>query len=298
MPPKQPYTKPALTYADQVAQLRSRGMTIDDEDTAKFYLQHLNYYRLGAYWLPFEADHGSHQFRPGTSFDDVLKLYIFDRELRLLLLDAIERVEVSARAQWAYRLGHLHGSHAHLDKNLALHPYRWQSNIEDLKKEVERADEVFIRHLTSTYSESLPPVWAVCEVMSLGLLSRWYTNLKPMPTRSVISGVYGLDESVLASWLHHLSVVRNVCAHHSRLWNRNFGRVPPKATVNKPIALKAQFVLGHGLYNTLIILLYMMDRIAPHHHWRDQLKVLLLGRADQLPVMGFPPDWQNRSIWG
>ena len=112
---KRPFGKPATTYAEQVAKLEQRGMVVGDHQSAEFYLQHLNYYRLGAYWLPFEADHATHALKPGTRFEDVLNLYVFDRELRLLVLDAIERVEVSVRSQWAFQMAHFHGAHGHLD---------------------------------------------------------------------------------------------------------------------------------------------------------------------------------------
>lgn len=292
-----PFTKPATTNAQQVALLQRRGMLIADAATAVFYLQHLNYYRLGAYWLPFEADHATHRFRPGTRFEDVLNLYIFDRELRLLVLDAIERVEVSVRTQWAYQLAHRHGTHAHLDSSLAWHRRHWQSNLDKLTDEVKRSDETFIRHLRATYSEPLPPVWAVCEVMSLGLLSRWYNSLKPMPTRRAIALVYGVDQGVLQSWLHHLSLVRNVCAYHSRLWNREFS-ITPKDPRSKPAHLSGEFIAGsRKLYNTLVILLHFMDTIAPHHHWRSRLKDLIANHATPVGAMDFPPEWQHRAIW-
>lgn len=292
-----PFTKPATTYAQQVSILQQRGMTIADTSAVEFYLQHLNYYRLGAYWLPFEADHASHQFRPGTCFNDVLNLYIFDRELRLLVLDAIERVEVSVRCQWAYQLAHYHGPHAHLDPTLALNQYHWQNNLKRLTDEVTRSDETFIRHLMATYSEPLPPVWAVCEVMSLGLLSRWYNSLKPMPTRRAIASVYGIDEGVLQSWLHHLSLVRNVCAHHSRLWNREFS-ITPQDPKSKPALLRGEFVVGsRKLYNTLVILLFFMDTIAPQHQWRNRLKALIALHAAPVEAMAFPQGWQHCSIW-
>lgn len=293
-----PYTKPATTYAEQIALLKSRGMTIADEQAAAFYLQHISYYRLGAYWLPFEADHATRQFHAGTTFENVLRLYNFDRELRLLVLDAIERIEVSARAQWAHQLGHTHGAHAHLNPALAKRREHWQSNLDALRKEVERSEETFIMHLTQNYSDNLPPIWACCEVMSLGLLSRWYSNLSPQHIRNKIAAVFEVDHRVLQSWLHHLSVVRNLCAHHSRLWNRQFDRVSPQAPRNKPAALKDAFVASHGLYNTLLILLYLMDLIAPHHRWGARL-VDLLGQHEDLltPYMDFPADWKNRAIW-
>ena len=294
---KVPFNKPATSYTQQVNQLQQRGMEFDDPAQAEFYLQHLNYYRLGAYWLPFEANHGTHTFRPGTRFADVLNLYLFDRELRLLVLDAIERVEVSVRSQWAYQLAHLHGTHAHLDNALASNTHHWQSNLDKLQEEVYRSDETFIKHLRNNYIEALPPVWAVCEVMSLGLLSRWYNNLKPMPTRRAIAAVYRVDEKVLESWLRHLSLVRNTCAHHSRLWNREF-TITPLLPRNKPAGLSAQCRNGsRKLYNTLVILLYFMDTIAPQHHWRARLKDLIARHNVVVTSMDFPADWQNLPIW-
>ncbi|WP_417276821.1 Abi family protein [Castellaniella sp.] len=294
---RHPFAKPATTYAEQVDILERRGMRIDDHMAAEFYLQHLNYYRLSAYWLPFEATHTPHAFVAGTRFTDALNLYLFDRSLRLLVLDAIERIEVSIRSQWAYQVAHRHGAHAYLDAALAANRAYWESNLAKLEKEVQRSDEVFIRHLLATYSEKLPPTWAVCEVMSLGLLSRWYGNLKPMPTRSAIASVYGVNEKVLASWLHHLAIVRNTCAHHGRLWNREFTIIPliPKT---KPQDLQHQFQPGsRRLYNTLAILLHCMDIVAPQHSWRQRLKALIELHKPPTRAMGFPPHWDRLPIW-
>jgi abortive infection bacteriophage resistance protein len=290
-----PFDKPATTYAEQLALLQQRGMSINDEAGAEFYLEHLNYYRLGAYWLPFESDHTTHQFKSGTCFDDVLRLYFFDRELRLLVLDAIERIEVSVRSQWAYQLGHLHSPHAHLDSTLFSR--YWQENLKRLTDEVNRADEIFIQHMLATYSEPLPPVWAVCEVMSLGLLSRWYTSLQPKSTRRAIANPYGIDESVLGSWLQHLSLVRNLCAHHSRLWNREFA-ITPKMPKSKSQQIAQQFVPGsRKLYNTLVILLHFLNVISPRHGCRSRLKALIAKHSIPVAAMGFPLDWKKRSIW-
>ncbi len=294
---RRPFTKPPLSFAEQVAVLQGRGMIINDPARAEFYLRHLNYYRLGAYWLPFEADHATHTFRAGTRFEDVLNLYVFDRELRLLLMDALERIEVSARTQWAHQLARCHGSHAHLDSRIAYRTDWHQRHLQKLTEEVTRSEETFIRHLLDTYEEPLPPVWAVCEVMSLGLLSHWYSNLKPMPTRRRIAAPFGVDEAVLQSWLHHLTVVRNTCAHHARLWNREL-TVLPQVPRSKPAALKGQFQPGsHRLYNTLLILQYLMDVVAPASQWRQRLLALIDRHAIDTAAMGFPTDWQLCSMW-
>ena len=293
---KVPYTKPATTCAQQVALLRQRGMLINDQAEAEFYLKHLNYYRLSAYWLQFEQDHATHTFRPGTDFKRVLDLYIFDRELRLLTMDALERVEVSVRTQWASQLAHRHGAHAHLEPSLAQRTDFWEKNIQLLQAEVDRSDEVFIHHFTTKYQEDLPPVWAVCEVMSLGLLSRWYANLKPMATRTAIASTYGLDESVFTSWLHRLTLIRNVCAHHSRLWDREF---PLKVSLpQRPVALAAQMQpSSQRIYNAVLMLLHFLDQISPGHHWRRKMLELIDLHKVPTTVMGMPVSWKSQPLW-
>jgi len=294
-----PFDKSPKTYQEQIDILRERGMQIDDARKACFYLKHLNYYRLAAYWLPFEADHATHTFRPGTSFEHVLNLYLFDRELRLLILDAIERIEISVRAHWAYEISNRHGPHAHLDAGLARNRNHYQANLAKLRNEVLRSasGEVFIRHFQQTYNEELPPVWAACEVMSMGLLSRWYRNLKPFNTRVAIAKPYKVSEQVLESWLHHLSTVRNICAHHSRLWNREF-TVTPRIPAPSPRSLRDQFAdRSRKTYNTLVIILHLMDIIAPDHHWRKRLLALIDSHGIDVGHMGFPESWKEFPVW-
>jgi len=295
-----PFDKSPKTYTDQIEILRQRGMQIENAQSAEFYIKHLNYYRLAAYWLPFEADHATHTFQVGTSFDQVLNLYVFDRELRLLILDAIERIEVSVRAHWAYELSHRHGPHAHLDPGLARNQRHYRLNLDKLRNEVSRAEssEVFIRHFQRTYNEELPPVWASCEVMSMGLLSRWYSNLNPEGTRAAIAKSYKVSEQILESWLHHLSTLRNICAHHSRLWNREF-TVTPTIPDPAPRNLICQFVVpSRKIYNSLVIILHLIDSIAPNHHWRKRLVALVDSHTIDSSRMGFPEGWKSFPIWG
>lgn len=272
-------------------------MEISDTAKAEFYLQQINYYRLSAYWLPYEQDHANHTFKPGTNFDAVLSTYSADRRLRLLFLDAIERIEVCVRCHWAYELAHKHGPHGYLEPALAKNPHFWQANLEKLQSEVGRSDEVFIQHIKANYSEPLPPVWAAAEVMSLGLLSSWYNNLKPSATRVAIASAYQVDDSVLSSWLHHLTVVRNICAHHSRLWNRRFV-LTPQLPRTKPTGLGRQFVPGsRKIYNTMVLILHLMDLIAPESMWKQHLVTYLRSGNLDLKSMGFPKNWQAYPTW-
>lgn len=293
------FDKSPKTFNEQVELLQSRGMEVEDTARARRYLSHLNYYRLAAYWLPFEQSHDPHLFKTGTSFETVLEHYIFDRELRLLVMDAIERTEVSLRTSWAYHLSHAHGPHAHLDSTLFKTHSRWAhpANVRMLQEDVRRSSEVFIRHFRQ-YDEPLPPLWAICEIMTLGQLSKWYANLKHRRDRNTIARVYGLNEVNLISFLHHLSIVRNHCAHHARLWNREFtfGWKLPKRT---PVFLPVNFNRDEPkrLYNTLVMLAYLMDRINPNS-WKERLFALFAKHpVVSQQSMGFPEDWREQPLW-
>jgi len=295
---KTAFSKPPFTYAEQIDQLIKRGMTVSDKLHAIRTLEHTNYYRLGAYWLPFELNHNTHQFNSNTTFDSVYKLYCFDKSLRLLLMEAVETIEVSVRAKWAYTMAHRHGAHSHMESSLAKDQKRYKENLDKLNMEVVRSrhSEIFIQHFDKTYCELLPPVWVVSEVMSFGMLSKWYQNLSDILTREAIAANYKLGTVVFGSWLQHLTHIRNTCAHHSRLWNRSYA-IAPKTSV---AILASEFVIPKNktcTYNSLIICLYLLDVINPPHDWRTRLKDLLTKHQGHLNAMGFPADWHTRPIW-
>ena len=286
------FTKPALSHKEQVQLLRSRGMVVENLDEAEHFLANINYYRLAAYWLPFEKDHATHKFIEGTTFLKVLNLYIFDRELRLLLLDAIERIEVAIRARWAYELAHAFGPHAHLNRSIVRDGENLNKDEGQLLTELLRSQEQFIRHLRKKYAERTPPIWATCEVMSLGLLSRYYGNLRPRAVRRRIAEPFDLNHGQLQSWLHHLAIVRNGCAHHARLWNREF-TITPEPPKSRPSRLSNRWAPdSRKIFNTLLIVLHFMDVVAPDHSLRKRLIGLL--QRHELPgglqAMGFLPN--------
>lgn len=297
------YAKPALTVDDQIALLVRRGMEVPDRGRAGHYLRHISYYRLRAYWLPFEVEakvDGDHVFAPGTSFDDALELYVFDRRLRLLVIDAIERVEVSLRAAWAHHLALKYGSHGYLDPKL-YDAERFERALKSLREEIDRSRDTFIVHYRMKYNEpELPPVWMVAELMSLGQLSKWFGNLKPRADRRAIAKPYGVDERVLSSFVHHLTHVRNICAHHGRLWNRQFTVTTkmPRAPVNLVQALNPEGKAQRRLYNTLVLIAWFMGIVAPDSEWKRHVMTLIddCQRA-RTSDMGFPANWRDLAMW-
>lgn len=291
------FAKPPLSHDEQLNQLIERGMTVPDRSKALRYLREIGYYRLAAYWLPFEADHASHRFFPNTRFDAVLNNYIFDRELRLLVMDAIERVEVSLRARWGHYMAHAHGPHCLLDPSCFKSSWSYALQRDKLEQEVRRSQEVFIRHLRLQYDEPLPPIWAAVEIMTLGQLSQWFKATRRRGDRNAVARGYGLNERVLVSFLHHLTTIRNLCAHHSRLWNREFIFTPVLPVRPDSLARTLNAEQPRRLYNTLSLLMYLMNLINPGHHWKERLTTLIARHTISPVDMGFPTDWEALPLW-
>jgi len=301
------FSKDPKTYDEQLQILRNRGLEVRDHDFAIHCLLHLNYYRLSAYRLPFLSPKNPSQpdeperFRAGTAFEDIWKLYDFDQTLRRLILDASKRVEVSVRSRWAYVLAHSYHAFAYEEAVLFINPDRHREMLQDLDKELQRSKEDFVTHFRQNHGLPRPPIWAACEVCSFGLTSRFVNNLLHRADRQEIARPYGIDESVLRSFLHHLTVVRNHSAHHGRVWNRRFGNKQFKLP-NHPAALKVNFssdaVSELRIYNTLTMLLHLLSVIDP----ACPLPAFLYQTLNQADVvfhghMGFPEDWRGRPLW-
>ncbi|WP_068084877.1 Abi family protein [Polycladidibacter stylochi] len=297
------YVKPALTRDKQIELLERRGMDCSNRALVEHSLKHISYYRLRAYWMPYEVpavDEGDHAFREATKFEDVLALYEFDRHLRLLLIDAIERIEVSFRTSWSQTMALRHGPHGYLQTNL--HDQRQHSYLLDiLQEEISRSKDTFIKHYTSKYTEPVdPPIWMVSELLSLGQLSKWYKALKPRADQKAIAKPYGLDDRVLGSFLHHLTHIRNICAHHGRLWNRQFTVTLrlPKTPTDLSINFNQDKYAQRRVYNTLVLVNRLMCIISPNSEWKQHLVSLIEDTPQVKPhVMGFPENWRNLMIW-
>ncbi len=295
---RKPYNKPALNEREQLDLLLSRDLLISDRQRVLHYLRFIGYYRLSGYALFFQEPN-SRNFKDNTSFDNVLDLYIFDRELRLLVMDAVERIEVAVRACISNYLSLQYGSHWFLDKDLFIPSYKHEDFVKKIELETghnrnSKNREIFIAHYFSSYNDpKLPPSWMVAEVMPLGTWSKIYKNLKHRDDQKKIAQVFSLHYSVMASWLHSLTYLRNLCAHHSRLWNRRFS-IKPK------IMKKHQNLLlpNNTFYAQSVMLYVFMHIIADGSKWQTRLAELL-DRHNHVPtqVMGFPENWHKNPFW-
>jgi abortive infection bacteriophage resistance protein len=312
------YSRPATDIAAQVALLQGRGMACADWKAAERYLTTIGYYRLSAYWLPLENPPAAGQtrsktFLAGVNFEDVLAIYIFDRKLRLLLLEAIERIEINVRSRWTNRLTLAHGPHAYLDAGnfAARHGRRWnhQRQLALIAQSVKQSNETFIQHYMKKYTQpNLPPLWAVTEVMTLGELSKWYAATADLRIQDAVARDLNLPNGqVLVGLLQALSLVRNICAHHARLWNRRIIKRIPNVKrwagdiVLEPTnpAAQQQAQPENLIYNVLIAILHLLHAQQTDTSYPQRLKDLVETVTDhQRAAMGFPTDWRTRSPWG
>jgi abortive infection bacteriophage resistance protein len=320
------YNKPFLSFAQQLQVLKDRGLEVTDDAAALSCLERIGYYRLSAYWYSLRGTsltqdpvtnkifvHRLDDFHHGSSFQHALELYVFDKRLRLLVLDAIERIEVAVRVDVAYQLGaqdpfaHTNPSflHGNFTKKIQARTgkTRHQEWLEKYNQVLARSKEDFVRHYKQKYGLPLP-IWVSVELWEFGMLSTFYQGMSVVD-KSVIATKYGVpDWQVMESWLRSMNFVRNVAAHHSRLWNKNLVDQPKMPSAGDipafdPIIGKPD--VSARLYAVLCILVHFMHRVSPNSSWPKRVKDMI----DSFPAvanlsvadMGFPSDWQTHDFW-
>lgn len=296
--PKIKYAKPALLIDQQIALLQERGLIIDDHHAAANFLSHVSYYRLRAYTYPFQTKCPQHRFIHPLTFSKIIAHYEFDQQLRVLVFAMISHIEIAFRTQLIYHFAIAHGSNWFTNPTLQLNQQLHQSDLENLRKHIKRSNEAFIKHYQRKYdNELLPPAWMSLEVTTFTLLSKLYRNLIPSPAKKAVAEKFALDHRVLENWLHVIGDIRNICAHHGRLYNRQFPQVLifPTNTYGHPWIAPAA---PNKIYAAISALIYVLDRIQPAHNYRDKIRELL-SRYEKMPlrVLGFPLDWQTEIFW-
>lgn len=293
------YDNPPLRFEDQADLLLSCGL-LADRALLVSRLRAVNYYRLSGYLHPYRLSDDT--FRPGTTLEAVWHHYTFDRQLRLIVMDALERVEVGVRSQLACHFARVCGPFGYSDPvNLpTLDTGTHQQWLDELRMEVERSREPFVQHFRQKYGDrhSSLPAWMLVEVMSFGKVLTFFHGV-PAEIQRKVAHEYRLPDRVLWSWLLTLNTVRNICAHHGRLWNRELGNKPMLPHPRKyPEWHEPVRIPQNRVFVILTILRYLLRFVAPTSQWKDRLHSLLEDNSDiSKSVMGFPHDWTDSPLW-
>ncbi len=304
---KKIYNKPPLSFAAQLQLLKNRGLTVNDDAKALNYLQQISYYRLSAYYLPYQQVKDT--FNAGTTFSQIIDTYAFDRELRLLVFDCIERIEIAIRTQFIYQLASKYNnSHWQDDRNVFVNPYyNTIGNLIDPYSEFQaiisraktaRKPEVFIKHYIDEYhTPANPPSWMCFELLTVGELSNLYRGLKDKDDKKRIADFFKVHPTVFQSWLHSLTYVRNICAHHSRLWNKDLAIEPAPLLKPKSNWVGSRYNNNKRVFYFICVLKYLLNVSNQNNHLTQKLDALL-NKYPTVPIqfVGIPSDGNGNLL--
>ena len=292
---KSNFLKKSLDIKSQIERLKSRGLIIDNEELFSDFLKHNQYYRLEGYWYAFyDSNIPEHRFKKITKLSNVLKLYEFDSLLRSKVFKEIEVIEISLRSVIAYNVA----------ENIGEFPYEQLNYKNDadkdealnrFKKLFNGSKEDFINAYKNKYNEDIPPIWMLVEIMTFGELINFYEKFLTKSQGKTISKVYGINSvDLFVSWMKRLNIIRNICAHHGRLWNKNITTkiMLPNKNDNKSLETYCKLFVKDSinkLYNSLLIIQYLLENINGSNNSLINDICSLAKKYDiDLKAMGFP----------
>lgn len=305
------YAKVPLSNADLLARWQGKGMTVPCTVDAVRALNYVGYFRLRGYALSLMTPSPAGRvFLPGVSFEDVLVRYEFDRGLRRITLGQLERIEVAVRTVISNQMSMQYGPFWYLNHPAQVlghapghgsrsEPFPLGSFLGAVERETRRSRDLFAQHYFGTYTEPLlPPSWLMAECLSFGKWSQLYKHLQkaerthPNPKKAV-ARAFGLTAPLVESWLHALTLLRNICAHHGRVWNRRF--VVRPAIYNQA----AQHFSDPQSYYCLAVVMRLFSKaVDAHDEWPVRLADLFSAHAAIAPAdLGFPQDWDTAPFW-
>jgi len=294
-----PFNKQFESSADLVRLLRRRGLTIDDVAKAEHYLDNIGYYRLSAYMCPLlRQPKSAHIYKQGATFRQVMRLYRFDKKLRMLIFNEIEKIEIAIRRAVMQITAEMTNDPFWLTNPAYFSSLsNFNETLHTIRKEYDHSREEFIIHFRNTYSNPFPPAWILGELLTIGNVNAIYRNIRQNRIRKRIAKRFGLPIDVLESWLTVIAVTRNACGHHSRIWNKQNAIFP--AVLTNPTCNWIRHISDpQRIYFNLCIIKYFLDTISPCNDLKHKIHALLVDFPEvDIAAMGFPLEWQSEPLW-
>lgn len=293
------YVKQYSTPAELLRLLEERGLGIANAADGENIIKAIGYYRLSGYLYPFlQLPKTGQQFKPDSTFGAAVSLYEFDRALRLLVLDQIERIEVAVRSCIVnIACAESRDVFWMTTESRFANPAKYAKTLALIDKELQNCREDFIVHFRECYDNPYPPAWMLSEIIPLGVLTRIYENMASNSTKKKIARHFGLTIPVFSSWLTIVTLTRNTCCHHARLWNR---RLTLKALTMRHSTMPwvSDRVQQGKVFFTLCIIKHFVDVIYPCNTFKADLKALLSKYPNvDTHAMGFPEGWEQEPLW-
>jgi abortive infection bacteriophage resistance protein len=297
---KATYSKTCTLPPDLIPLLKSRGLSISDEQKAVSYLANIGYYRLSAYCYPLLKDPKSdHIYKEGATFDLVMNMYRFDRKLRIMLFNEIEKIEVAIRStmnNWVSDM--LNDVFWMTNPQYFISSAGFAKSLSLIRSEIDRTKEDFIDHFRNKYVNSFPPAWMISEIIPLGVLCGIYNNIKNIRVKKKVANHFNLPFLVFSSWILILANLRNVCCHHNRMWNKDHLVIPVNLKSTALPWINSSTTDMKRIYYRICIIKYFLFTVSPNNTFTQKLKSLLAAYPTiDIKAMGFPSNWQEDPLW-
>lgn len=294
-----PFGKGYTSPHDLVLLLQERKLSVSDPSKAEHYLKHIGYYRLSAYMYPLlEVPKEQHIYKKNASFDKVMMLYRFDKKLRLFMFNEIEKIEIAVRSAIVDVGSEMIGNPFWItDMSNFTSSDKFDKTMDLIDKELHKSREDFIIHFRKTYSDSYPPAWIISEILPFGVVTNIYSNIKSKKIKKRISQRFGLQIEPFESWLTIVTLTRNSCCHHSRVWNKRNTIRPmvPNKMIHSWITLPTDSL---RIYYNICIIKYFLDIISPDNDMLAKLNTLFADFPEiDLRALGFPIGWETEPLW-
>lgn len=278
------------SFQEQADKLAQRGCDIGDNNFCLEVLKRINYYRLTAYFLPFKINEED-RYKAGTSIEAVYRIYDFDKKIRAVLFSALEDIEILFRAQIAYYHSEKYGALGYLDKETFSKLHKPDKFTKNLNAEIDRNKKIpFVAHHINKYNRKLP-LWVAVDLFSFSTLSLFYSDLHIRDQKELAKIMYPgtpYNHDILKSWLRCCTDLRNICAHHSRLYYRIFSATPKTPTGQ-------HFRLGKKLFDMIYVVCSLHpDGEAWNNSFLRQIESLVWEYEPNLAHIGFPSDWAEK----
>ncbi len=276
------------TIKQQIDKLRGRGCIINDEEYAKQTLTYINYFRLSNYFDLFSVS--KDRYEEGTTFEDIMQVYEFDRKLRSILIAALEEIEIALRAAISNYHSLKYGALGYLNATNFDFRHNHNSFMGKIRHLVEsNEDRAFVKHYNSKYRGDFP-LWVIMELFSFGTLAFFYKDMHNPDKKELADTYYHCSSSDLDNWMFCLNELRNYCAHYNRLYGNTFPVMPrsPKGWQDE---------LEPNVFGYIMV---MKQIYHDHDGWNKQVVKPLARMIKQnmnvikLVHLGFPDDWEEQ----
>ncbi|GHT31634.1 CAAX amino protease [Bacteroidia bacterium] len=294
------YTKTCTLPQDLVSLLKQRGLIVPNEQRTINYLSNIGYFRLSAYFYPLlKTPKTEHLYKKGVSFDMALDMYRFDRKLRILLFNEIEKIEVSIRSAMNNLISNALGDVFWMTEERNFNSATFfAKRLALIHSELEKSNEEFIVHFRNSYTNPYPPAWMISEVVPFGVLCKTFNDLRYKSIQKKVADYFALPLPVFSSWIVSLVNLRNLCGHHNRTWNREVPFVSHK--LNAPVYpwINQSVTDMKRVYFRICIIKYLLFTVSPNNRFAEKLKSLLAAYPTvDIRAMGFSADWESEPLW-